>query len=164
MAEKNVKLYEYAKKVNEFTPKKEILGYASKNKLTGINLTSMEFSLEKESVEKPDLSSLKNTKKMNMEEFDSKRISFIKAAYVTYKCCRNQNLHLFQFNKIYFEKKYILKGVVGWKLPRKKLVQQQLKSLVEGLKFNSGTYKNHIITWIGRLKQPYKSNRFQNKQ
>ena len=153
MQEKNFELYEYAKRVNEFSPKKAIVYLNPKPKLKGMKLPSMEFSLENGEKEMTPISPMKNPKQMNVSEFSSKRVSCVRSAYAAYKCCQNQDLHLFQFEKIYLEKKFILKGVAQWKLPKRKLVQQQLKTLTEGLKFNSSNYRNHLITWIAHLKK-----------
>ncbi len=153
MQEKILDLYEYAKRVNEFSPKKEVATLNSGNKLKGMKLPTMEFSLDKKRASPLSVPPMKNPQKMNMTDFDSKRVSFVRAAYVTYKCCQNQDLHLFQLKKIYFEQKFVLKGVVGWKLPKRKIVQQQLKSLVEGLKFRSSNHKSHLVTWIAQIKK-----------
>jgi hypothetical protein len=146
-------LFEYAKKVDAFSPKKPTEAKNNQIKLKGIRLPSLEFNLIKKNLKSSTALPMKNPKKMTFEDCDSKRVSFIKSAYSAYKCCQNQDLHLFQHKKIYLEKCFCLKGVVGWRLPKKKLVQQRLRSLVDGLKFNSDTYKSHLITWILKLKK-----------
>ncbi len=146
-------LFEFAKKVDAFSPKKPNDKTNKPIKVRGIRLPSMEFNLLKRAPKSALSLPMKNPKKMTFEDCDSKRVSFIKSAYGAYKCCQNQDLHLFQQKKIYLEKCFCLKGVVGWRLPKKKLVQQRLRFLVDGLKFNTETYKSHLITWILTLKK-----------
>ena len=153
MQKKILDLYAYAKRVSEFSPGKGNIHLKSKNTFKGMKLPTMELSFRKNRGTPPAAPPMKNPKKMDTSEFDNKRVSFVRSAYVAYKCCQSQNLHLFQLQKIYLEQKFILKGVVGWKLPKKKFVQQQLKTLVDGMKFRSNPYKNHLITWIAQLKK-----------
>ncbi|MBM3193101.1 MAG: hypothetical protein FJZ59_02565 [Chlamydiae bacterium] len=154
MKHRRLDLFEHAKKVDAFSPKKGDELKNDRTRLKGIRLPSLELNFLKKapkvSLELP----IKNPMRMTIEDCDKKKVSFIRSAYAAYKCCQKQDLHLFQHRKIYLEKCFSLRGVVGWRLPKKKIVQQRLRSLVDGLKFNTDGYKSHLITWILKLKEP----------
>lgn len=147
-----INLFEYAKKVDAFSPKESNELKIVRTRLNGIRLPSLESNFnKKQSKPSPEIP-IKNVKKMTIADCDKKKVSFIRSAYEAYKCCQRQDLHLFQHKKIYLEKCFCLKGVVGWRLPKKRIVQERLRSLVDGLKFSTEGYKSHLITWILRLK------------
>ncbi len=153
MKEKPLNLDEFARKVGAISAKRSLFSVDNRSKVKGIHLLTIEFSLGRKRGATTSAALLKNLKKMSMHEGESKTVPFLKTAYDAYKCCQNQDLHLMELQKIYLEKKFFLKGVVGWKLPKKKLVQQRIKELVEGCKFNPGAYKSHIVTWIAQAKK-----------
>ena len=151
MKEKVLDLYEYAKKVDAFSPKKDVVEIVKQTQIKGMRLQSMELSKQRGRSDHLKSQSMKNAQKMDLGEFDTKKISFVRTAYSAYKCSRNQDLHLFQYQKIYVEKKSSLRGVVGWRLPKTTVVQERLKTLVDGLKFKTDSSKSHIVTWIVRI-------------
>lgn len=151
MKEKISDLYEYAKKVDAFSPKKEVIEIAKQTQMKGMRLQSMELTGQKSRSDPLKSQSVRNAQKMDLGEYDTKKISFVRTAYSAYKCSRNQDLHLFQYQKIYVEKKSSLRGVVGWRLPKARVVQERLKTLVDGLKFKTDSSKSHMVTWIVKI-------------
>lgn len=145
MKDKILNLDEFARRVDSLSNRKSILLSSNQIKMNGIRLSLAKRLLENKQafVKAPGM---KNPQKMLAE--DDKKVPILRAAYTTYKCCQNQDLHLFQLQKIYLEKGSTLKKVVGWKLPKRKVVQEHLKALVEGLKQCPNTHKRHLITRI----------------
>ncbi len=136
MRKKFIDLSDYVERANTSSlPKRE-------TRLTGIHLYTPKFLIKKiENVPK-----VKNPRKMEKQEFDSKKVSFIRSAYATYKCCEKQNLYLFQLKKIYLENNCPLKRVARWRLPKKALMQASLGHLANALKESSDNPKKHFIT------------------
>ena|SRR3990167_9147653 len=129
--------------------KREISPVARLVKLKGIHLPTIEIALTRKQI----VSTIKKSlKQVDMENEESKKIPLFRAAYDAYKCCQSQDLHLFQLQKIYLEKKFLLKGVVGWKLPKKRIVQQRLKAFSDGLRVKP-QHKKYLVTWIAKVKK-----------
>ena len=154
MKEKFLNLDDFARRVDALSDKKEVSLERRYGKFKGIHLPTVDFSIGKKRGGQVHLPVMKNPKSVRVSLHESdKKAPLMRSAYETYKCCQNQDLHLFQLQKIYLEKKFLLKGVVGWKLPKRKIVQQQLKAFVEGIKFHPDSYKTHLITWIAKAKK-----------
>jgi hypothetical protein len=163
MKEKKIDLVEYAKRIDAFSPKKKEVNKILLNRLRGTRLSSVSSLIDKKKKTATSSPFLKTAQRMQIEEFDPKKISFVKSAYSAYKCCQNQDLHLFQLQKIYIEKKHPLKGIIGWRFPKKKTIEEQLKSFVESLKPGSDSYKKHTVTWILKLEKAESEKTFQSQ-
>ncbi len=153
MTEKKLDLFENAKRIDGFFPKKKEVNSIILQRLRGIRLSSVGAIIERRKEMREVSPFLKKTRRVQLEEFDGKRVSFVKSAYSAYKCCQNQDLHLFQLQKIYIEKKHPLKGIIGWRFPKKKIIEEQLKSFVESLTPDSDAYKKRKVTWILKLER-----------
>ena len=141
MRNKYVDLSEYVKIASEFPQQ------GKESKFKGMHLSAPEISFKKPG----DPPKVKNAHKMEKEEFDPKKLSFIRSAYVAYKCCERQNLHLFQLERIYTEHKRPLKGVARWRLPKQALMQASIAYIANTVKENSINPKKHFITWVIEL-------------
>jgi hypothetical protein len=75
--------------------------------------------------------------------------SLYQSAFDTHRCSRSQDLHLFKLKQIYEEKHLSLKDVVGWKLPKAMVIENQLKYYVDQItSFHNSTQNHHHITLI----------------
>ena len=128
---------------------REVSVVSNKIKLKGIHLPTIEVALTRKQIAKKIKNSLKH---VNVGDAENKKVPLFRAAYDAYKCCQDQDLHLFQLQKIYLEKKFLLKGVVGWKLPKRRIVQQRLKAFADGLKIRP-EHKRYLVTWIAKAKK-----------
>jgi hypothetical protein len=71
---------------------------------------------------------MKEMVKFQVEELKDKRITLLAVAHQTSKLREKQNLHLYQLNKNYCEKKMPLKKVKDWKFPQKSFIEKRIFS------------------------------------
>lgn len=71
------------------------------------------------------------------------------AAFDAHLCCRNQDLHLMRLKQIYEEKRLSLKDIVGWRLPKSKVFEEQIHYYVDQIKsLHTTSQSHHHITLI----------------
>jgi hypothetical protein len=75
--------------------------------------------------------------------------SLYQCAFDTHRCSRSQDLHLLKLKQIYEEKRLSLKDIVGWKLPKSLMIENQLKYYVDQIaSFHNSSQSHHYITLI----------------
>lgn len=103
--------------------------------------TSLKFRLNQMKKISPDLLSKAKPITLNFK-------SFYQSASDANKACQAQDLHLFNLEKIYYEKKLQSKAVAPWRLPKSIIIRRRLDEYLSRLEEKGKKGAKHHITKI----------------